>query len=571
MLKKSTVSVVAASVLISGPGGLTLEAAARGVARPVPVAALTPSLRAIASPSLLMVPAYTAAPGLVLAAPALTPSAAAVPAMTARVAAPAASPAPAAAALAVPVAAGAARLPALEQEAGRIASVRDIGGQAEALGRIFDGGTRLPAAPAAPADGVSMAARLGAGRISPELENILRPGDSYDVTVDLVSRPTVTGEDQLVHYLSSLDGVSYRRDRRRGRFEVQGITGRDIRVIAGFPVVRLIAGTAAGTAASAISGGIAAAPGRHDRLFTVLMDERAGRFRASHGRLEFLNGHGNGLLSTFAGRMGWMGISVAIAFALTGNAPASAASALLTLAATAARAHAIHQAGEEIGGLYEAWGLGLESLLRLMPSMNEPEKARLALGMYELLSFPRRVRVFGRYYPLGIDDQWHRWASRFRSHLGSYLSANRRLELTRSGFERSRHAIEQAGKRDITDANAYFSALMPLRLHPLLDERQRIYAIESMLEFHERWLWVTDFRYPMDGHGFDEVDQMLRDGKIPRDSIRRFYPRFYALLDRPRFSESRPLLLKVLDRMRAHIPEEMRPRVRRGMESREDR
>ncbi|MDP3542177.1 MAG: hypothetical protein Q8T11_06855 [Elusimicrobiota bacterium] len=556
MLKKSAVSVVAASILISGPGGLTLEAAARSVARPAPVVAVTPSLGVIASPSLSMVPAYIAAPSLAPAALTLAPTLAAVPTMAAHVAIPAASPAPAAAALAVPVVPGAARLPALEREVERIVSFRDAGEQAEALGRIFDGSAWLPAASAAPADGLSLAARLRAGRISPELENILRPGKFYDVTVDLVSRPTVAEEDQLIYYLSSLDGVSYRRDRRSEKIEVQGITGRDIRVIAGFPAVNRIAGAAADAAAKgAVLDGVAAAPGRHDRLFTVLMDERAERFRASHGRPEFLSGHGNSLLSTFAGRMGWMGISAAVAFALTGNVPALAASAFLTLAATAARGHALHRAGQEIGGLYEAWGLGLESLLRLTPSMTESEKARLALGMYDLLSFPRRVRVFGRYYPPGIDDQWHRWASKFRSHLASHLNVNRRLELTRLSFERSRHAIEQAGKRGMTDTNAYFSALMPLRLHPLLNERQNVYAIESLLEFHERWLWVTDFRYPMDGHGFDEVDQMLRDGKIPGESIRRFYPRFHALLDRPRFSESRPLLLKILNRMSESLPE----------------
>jgi hypothetical protein len=382
----------------------------------------------------------------------------------------------------------------------------------------------------------------GEGKISPELDKILRPGRVYDVTVSLIAHPSVTEEDQLVYYLSMLVGVAYRHDRLSGKIAVQGITGRDIRVIAGFPAVSLIE-----RASKAMTVAAPAAPA----------DERAERYRASHASLEYLSGHGGSPISWLLPRMGWLLFPAAGYFALTWGVPALAASALLAFAATGARSYALYKVADRIGGLYESWGEGLQSRLRLEPSLNESEKARLAQGMYDLLSFPRRIRVFGRYYPIGTDEHWHRWASGFRTYLASFLDDRSRRELVRLSFERSQHALERIGKRDTTDGNAYFSALMPLRLHPLLNERQKIDAIESMLEFHEKALGQQGFIYPTDGQGFDEVDQMLRDGQIPSESIRSFFPRFYALLDRPLFVESRPLLLKVLDRMRENFKEKI--------------
>lgn len=484
----------------------------------------------------------------------------------------------------------------------------------------------------------------GEGRISPELETILRPGNTYDVTVSLVDHPSVTEEDQLVYYLSVLEGIAYQHDRRNGKISVQGITGRDIRVIAGFPAVNRIA-YAEGKApvifvdkklrpdvAQRVQEGVnrddlAALDGKvqitveirsnprnpmilmkgtngfrtmfylheagemirelqarwykpstwfprdadpdkmdaaeqmdlvisYAKLIAAPVDERAERYRASHASLEYLSGHGGSPISWLLPRMGWLLFPAVGYFALTWGAPALAASALLALAATGARSYALYKVADRIGGLYESWGEGLQSRLRSQTSLNESEKARLAQGMYDLLSFPRRIRVFGRYYPIGTDENWHRWASRFRTYLASFLDDKSRRELVRLSFERSQYALGRLGKRDTTDANAYFSALMPLRLHPLLNERQKIDAIESLLEFHEKALGQQGFIYPTDGQGFDEVDQMLRDGQIPSESIRNFFPRFYALLDRPLFLESRPFLLKVLNRMRENFKEQ---------------
>ncbi|MEK7857564.1 MAG: hypothetical protein AAB320_00360 [Elusimicrobiota bacterium] len=296
--------------------------------------------------------------------------------------------------------------------------------------------------------------------------------------------------------------------------------------------------------------------GMREHRFEALMDERAERYRSAHARLEFLSGHANGLSSALVSHMDWMLLPI-VGFTLAWNMPVLAAVALLTLAATAARSYALYKVADRIGGLYESWGQGLQSLLRLEPSLDGSEKARLAQGMYDLLSFPRRVRVFGRYYPISVDENWHRWASIFRTHLASFLDDRSRRELVRLSFERSQYALGRISQRDTTDANAYFSVLMPLRLHTLLNERQKKDSIESMLEFYERALWVQGFTYPMDGQGFDEVDQMLRDRQIPRESIRSFYPRFYALLDRQPFLESRPLLLKVLNRMRENFKEKI--------------
>ena len=191
------------------------------------------------------------------------------------------------------------RLSALGEEVKGIVSSRDVGDQAAVLRRIFEAGLRLSVAPATP-EGAPKAASLGsprtrrmpevleisesrrldtleglyvrtqpqgavaprssplknrtAGKISPELDRMLRPENVYDVTVSLIAHPSVTEEDQLVYYLSELEGASYRHDHRSGKISVQGISGRDIRVIAGFPAVSRIAGTSKAPTDAATKG-----------------------------------------------------------------------------------------------------------------------------------------------------------------------------------------------------------------------------------------------------------------------------------------------------------------------------
>ena len=78
----------------------------------------------------------------------------------------------------------------------------------------------------------------GAGVIAQELEAVLRPGEVYDVAVGLHEGASVTETDQFVYYVSH---AARNWERGTHGYVLRGISGRDIRVIAGFPAVRRIA------------------------------------------------------------------------------------------------------------------------------------------------------------------------------------------------------------------------------------------------------------------------------------------------------------------------------------------
>lgn len=82
---------------------------------------------------------------------------------------------------------------------------------------------------------------LSPGKIAPGLERVLRPGGRYDVVIHLRAEELpVTEEDQLIYYLSRLEGVRYDYRPHSGLVRVRAIMGRDIRVVAGFPAVLYI-------------------------------------------------------------------------------------------------------------------------------------------------------------------------------------------------------------------------------------------------------------------------------------------------------------------------------------------
>ncbi|MBI5882926.1 MAG: M48 family metalloprotease [Elusimicrobia bacterium] len=78
----------------------------------------------------------------------------------------------------------------------------------------------------------------GTGVIDPELEKTLQPGRSYDVFVRLKDGASVTETDQFVYYVSQ---AARNWERSPAGFVLRGISGRDIKVIAGFSGVRSIA------------------------------------------------------------------------------------------------------------------------------------------------------------------------------------------------------------------------------------------------------------------------------------------------------------------------------------------
>jgi hypothetical protein len=144
------------------------------------------------------------------------------------------------------------QISALGEAVDGISSSEDVGDQAASLEAIFQGARQSPAlttvpaaASAIPRPGArprpSRVGRRGTKTIAPELDRVLQPDRIYAVTISLAAAPSVAEVDRLVYYLSVLDGVRYRHDRRRKRILVQDITGRDIRVVAGFSGIRRIA------------------------------------------------------------------------------------------------------------------------------------------------------------------------------------------------------------------------------------------------------------------------------------------------------------------------------------------
>ncbi|MBI5596463.1 MAG: M48 family metalloprotease [Elusimicrobia bacterium] len=300
-LKSGLAATLAAALIVVSPGLGCYDALAQfvaatsagraitvvpagqaGVVRTAPVA-LAPSAVSF-TPSL---PGSLAAPSVLpTAVPSVAAPAAAVSAAVRTPAARAASPVASAVAAMTPVSAQAqpgsqaapsfksmlaaprtVALPAVEVAAMPAGQARSAGAAMmdAVLGIRASRSAAEPVAAGQALGRVSAAARLAAngvteaapGKISPALEKVLESAKRYEVSVRLVPGTPVSAEDQLVYYLSRLEGVSYRYDRGTSLISVSGITGRDIRVIAGFPAVRFI--SSAETVAAPASNGVSEA------------------------------------------------------------------------------------------------------------------------------------------------------------------------------------------------------------------------------------------------------------------------------------------------------------------------
>lgn len=248
--------VAPVSPSFSNPAALALP----GALPTLPSVLTAPKAVGVAAPSVI---APAAAPAVL---PALQPARAAAPAAAAREA----SAAPAQGALSFKEMLAAPRavaLPAAELAAMPSGSAREAG--AAMMDAVLGLKTRAAYGAEPVAAGRSMAALRTAGlpanavaeragKLSRGLAEALKTATRLDVRVDLVPGVSVAAEDQLVYYLSRLEGVSTSYDRDAGRMVVSGIHARDIRVIEGFSAVRFI--SLAGAAAPVRNGVVAAEP-----------------------------------------------------------------------------------------------------------------------------------------------------------------------------------------------------------------------------------------------------------------------------------------------------------------------